>query len=281
MGEKPMIEQAFRRVMWVGRATTFCVGLAVVLAVVFGFATTALAVVPGDPFKLGRANVVDRMTTLAGSVAGPLLRLDNNGGGPALALESNADRPPLTVNAESGKATNLDADQVDGKDSSAFLPADGKAADAARADVAGDAGSLDGKDSADFLPVGGTARDADKIDGLDAYQFMRSATYYHHDTSSFTSNGTQTVTASCPRSPRQFVAISGGATVVTPDAAGADALVDVPVALKSDRPDGRFAWIAVASETSPYDGEWAVKSYVVCVPQSQGFIYNPAGDDGR
>ena len=275
-----MIEQAFRRVMWVGKATTFCVGLAVVLAVIFGVSTTALAAIPGDPFRLGRLNTIDRVTALAGNTAGPLLRLDNNGGGPALALESNAGKPPLTVNADSGKATNLDADRLDGKDSSAFLPADGKASDAARADTAGDAGTLDGKDSADFLPVGGVARDADKVDGLDAYQFMRSATYYHHGTSAFTSDGTQTATASCPRSPRQFVAISGGASVVMPDTVGPDALAEAPVTLKVDRPDGRFSWVAVASETSPYDGDWAVKSYVICVPQSQGYIY-PAGDDGR
>jgi hypothetical protein len=247
----------FGKVMWVGRATTFCVGLAVVLAVAFGVGTTALAAVPGDPFKLGRLNTVDRLTSLAGTVAGPLLRLDNNGGGPALALESEAGKAPLTVNAEAGKAANLDADRLDGQDASAFLPAGGKAADAAHADTAGD---------------------ADKVDGLDAYQFMRSATYYHDATSGFSSDGTQSATVTCPRSPRQFVAISGGASIIVPDTVGGDTPAQVPAALKVDRPDGYFSWTATASETSPYDGEWAVKAHVVCVRQAQGIIVH-AGDE--
>lgn len=116
-----MTKAFFRQVMWVGRAATFCVGLAVVLAVAFGVGTTALAAVPGDPFKLGRLNTVDRITSLTGGAAGPLLRVDNNGGGPALALKSEAGRAPLTVNAGAGKAANLDADRLDGTDSDDFM----------------------------------------------------------------------------------------------------------------------------------------------------------------
>ena len=63
----------FSKVMWIGRATTFCVRLSVVLAVVFGVGATALAAVLGDPLKLGRINTIDRLTTLAGNVSGPLL----------------------------------------------------------------------------------------------------------------------------------------------------------------------------------------------------------------
>lgn len=275
-----MIGYVLRKATWVGRATTFCVGLVVILILVLGVGTTALAAVPGDPFRLGRLNAVDRMTALVGSVSGPLLKVDNNGGGPALALESNSGRPPLTVSAGASKAINLDADRLDGKDASAFLPVDGKAANAATADTAGDAGALDGKDSSDFLPVDGMARDAEKVDGLDAYQFMRSATYYHRNTSTFASDGTQTVTANCPRSPREFTAISGGASVVAPDAAGEAGLAEIPVALKVDRPEGRSSWVAVASETSPYGGEWALKVQVVCVLQTQSYAY-PADEDGR
>ena len=265
-----MIEQTFRKVAWIGRAATFCVGLAVVLAVTLGVAATALAAVPGDPFKLGRLNVVDRLTTLTGSVAGPMLRVENNGGGPALALKSGAGGPPLTVGADAGKATNLDADKLDGKDASAFLPADGKAASAA------DAETLDGKDSTDFLPLDGTARNADQIDGLDSNRFMRSATYYHHNTSPLSSDATQTVTASCPTSPRPFMAIGGGASIVAPDAA--TRLAEVPAALKGDRPEGRSSWVATASETSPYEGEWAVKAYAICVQQTTGWAYPADGE---
>lgn len=274
-----MIGRSFGKVMWLGRAVTFCVGLAVVLAVVLGVATTALAAVPGDPFKLGRLNVVDRLTTLTGNVSGPLLKVDNNGNGSALSLEAETGRPPLTVNAGAGKAVNLDADKLDGKDSSAFLPVGGKAASATTADTAGDSGTLDSKDSSDFLPVDGTAQDAGKVDGLDAYQFMRSATYYHRNTSVFSSDDAQTVTASCPRTPRQFMAISGGVSIVAPDSAGEAALAEVPVAVKEDRPEGRSSWVAVASETSPYDGEWAVKAHVVCVLETQSYYY-PADAHG-
>jgi hypothetical protein len=39
-------------------------GFAVMLAVVLGVGTTALAAVPGDPFKLGKANAVNALTSL-------------------------------------------------------------------------------------------------------------------------------------------------------------------------------------------------------------------------
>ena len=107
-----------------GRATTFAVGLAVILAVVLGVAGTALAAVPGDPFRLGRINSIDRLSTLVGTTANAMLRVDNNGTGPALSLEAGAGNPPLVVNVAAGKATNLDADELDGQDFSTFLPAE-------------------------------------------------------------------------------------------------------------------------------------------------------------
>ncbi len=107
-----------------GRATVFAVGLAVIFAVVLGVATTALAAVPGDPFRLGRINSIDRLSTLVGTTTNAMLRVDNNGPGPALSLEAGAGNPPVVVNAAAGKATNLDADELDGQDSSAFLPAE-------------------------------------------------------------------------------------------------------------------------------------------------------------
>lgn len=81
----------------------------------------ALAAIPGDPFRLGRINSINAVSHLVGSVTGPMLRIDNNGGGPALKLESNANRPPLVVNAAAGKAANLNADRLDGKDSGEFV----------------------------------------------------------------------------------------------------------------------------------------------------------------
>jgi hypothetical protein len=50
-----MIGSMVSKVMWVGRATVFVVGLAVIVALLFGVATTALGA-NGDFFKLGRSN---------------------------------------------------------------------------------------------------------------------------------------------------------------------------------------------------------------------------------
>lgn len=95
----------------------FLVGLSIVLAVVLGLATTALAAVPGDPFKLGRFNTIDAISRLVGNVNGPMLVVDNNSGknkATALSLRVEQGRPPLKVNDSAGKATNLNADKVDG-----------------------------------------------------------------------------------------------------------------------------------------------------------------------
>ncbi len=110
-----MLRSVTSKAMWVGRTTATVIGLAIALAVVLGVATMALAAVPGDPFKLGKINSINRVSTLVGSVAGPLLKVDNNGGGPALRLEANSGKPPVVVNAGAGKATNLNADKLDRK----------------------------------------------------------------------------------------------------------------------------------------------------------------------
>ena len=236
-----MTKAFFRQVMWVGRATTFCVGLAVVLAVAFGVGTTALAAVPGDPFKLGRLNTVDRVTSLAGSVAGPLLRLDNNGGGPALALESEAGRAPLTVNAGAGKAANLDADRLDGQDASAFLPANGKAAD------------------------------AERLDGTDSAGFMRYFTRYVTTRTVEDSSETKTVTAACPEGE---VALSGRAAVGT-DRITHELTPIPPVALQSAGPTGGARWSATARETEAYEPGWHLKVTAYCVKAPPDLV--PAG----
>ena len=99
-----MIRSAAGKVMWVGRATVFLVGLAVILALVFGAATTAMGA-DGKPFLLGKRNVA----TLAS-------KLINRGEGPALSLKVGEGQPPLAVNS-SAKVANLNSDQIDGLDS--------------------------------------------------------------------------------------------------------------------------------------------------------------------
>ncbi len=118
----------------------FAVSLTVVLALTVGLATSALAAVPGDPFKLGKTKTVDRISPLEGSTASSMLRIDNNGTGSALQLLVEPGKAPLTVNAEAGTAKNLSADELDGKDGSAFFS--GKTY-TARRDEAGPGGGQD------------------------------------------------------------------------------------------------------------------------------------------
>ncbi len=112
------------RIWWLGRGTATVMGLAVLLALTVGLASTALAAVPGDPLKLGRLNAVNALTQLVGSTDDALLRVDNNSAGAnatALNLRVERGRAPMTVSAGAGKATNLDADEVDGRGAGAFF----------------------------------------------------------------------------------------------------------------------------------------------------------------
>ncbi len=112
-------------VLRVGKATVFAVGLAVVLAVVLGVSTKALAGTGvGAVFNLGQANSVDALSKLVGSTTNSMLRIDNDGAGSALQLFVEPGRPPMTVNADAGKAANLNADELDGNSSTAFLPSE-------------------------------------------------------------------------------------------------------------------------------------------------------------
>ncbi len=72
---------------------------------------------------LGSTNTAAATTTLQSGVNGPVLKLSNTGSGTntrALAISVPAGRPPINVNATAGMATNLDADKLDGLDSTQF-----------------------------------------------------------------------------------------------------------------------------------------------------------------
>lgn len=125
-----MLRNGVGKVMWVGKAAVFVVGISVILAVVFGVAATAFAA-NGKPFVLGRVNVASAISTLA-----------KQGPGPALNLVVGAGQPPIKVNSQ-GKVANLNADLVDGKDASSFLEASGTASNSNR---------LDGKYADQFMP---------------------------------------------------------------------------------------------------------------------------------
>jgi hypothetical protein len=85
-------------VMWVGRATVFLVGLAVILGALFGLASAAFGA-NGDFWKLGQGNAATNTTSLGGALGadGAMLKLVNKDGGTddtALRLEVQAGRLP-------------------------------------------------------------------------------------------------------------------------------------------------------------------------------------------
>lgn len=118
------MQTAVNKAIRVGRATMLAIGVGVSLALVLGLATVALAAVPGDPFKLGKINKVNAISSLVGSVAaGPMLTIDNDStalGATALDLRVEPTKDPMKVNSEA-KVDNLNADRLDNFTSSDFV----------------------------------------------------------------------------------------------------------------------------------------------------------------
>src|SRR5215217_5617413 len=136
------MKATLRRLWRLTRASSIVVGLAVMVALVGGVVSLALAKPPagGEPPPSGgetAASILKGVTNTATAVT----TLINSGTGAALNLVVQPGEPPLTVNPEAGTATNLSADKLDGLDSADFLGATAKAADSDK---------LDGKDSTDF-----------------------------------------------------------------------------------------------------------------------------------
>ena len=97
--------------------------LAVVAALTLATASVAVAGSGvGGVFNLGQTNTVNAITKLVGSVTGASLVIDNNSTGTAataLNLQVEPGKSPMKVNSTT-KVANLNADRLDGKDSSAF-----------------------------------------------------------------------------------------------------------------------------------------------------------------
>ena len=152
-----MLRSALSKAAWVGRTASMVFGLALVMALVLGATSVALA---GnlDPLKIGSIqNVATKTTALVGKVAtGSAFAVKNPSGGSALGLQVDAGQAPLTVNPEAGKATNLDADKLDGKSDTDFYAAGSKVADSSHADQADsavnaqDAAKLGGAPASDY-----------------------------------------------------------------------------------------------------------------------------------
>ena len=118
-----MVRSALSKVAWVGRTASMVFGVALVLALLVGVASTALAGRGvGATFNLGKLNQVGQMSQLVGFTNDPMLRIDNNGSGAtatALNLRVEPGQPPMTVNSAT-KVANLNADKIEGKDFGAF-----------------------------------------------------------------------------------------------------------------------------------------------------------------
>jgi hypothetical protein len=113
------------KLMWVGRTTVFMLGLAVMLALVLGAATTALGAT-GASFILGKPNSAETPTSLVSTLSEATqsaLSVTNKSGGPALGIVVLSGKAPIKVNATAGTATNLSADKLDGKNSTEFADA--------------------------------------------------------------------------------------------------------------------------------------------------------------
>jgi hypothetical protein len=118
-----MSRSTLSKVVSVGRATVLVVGLATMVTALLGVASMAFAG-NGDPWILGQLNSATAITRLAGGggVDGPMLRVTNNDAGSddtALDLNVQSGEPPMTVDSQT-KVTNLNADRLDGMNSSAF-----------------------------------------------------------------------------------------------------------------------------------------------------------------
>src|ERR687898_811077 len=120
-----MVRSAVSKVVWMARATTVVVGVAIMLGLIFGVATSAFGANGGN-FILGSLNnTATAITKLTGTVGGgPALQVSNPStvtGSTALDLQVATGKAPMKVNRTT-KVTNLNADKLDGKDSSTFAP---------------------------------------------------------------------------------------------------------------------------------------------------------------
>lgn len=117
-----MLRGVATKITWVGRATVFLVGLAVILALVVGVASMAFGANGGN-FILGQNNTATLLTKLTGNVNGAAaMQVQNTNAGTddtALNLIVQSGEAPMKVNSAT-KVTNLNADSLDGIDSSAF-----------------------------------------------------------------------------------------------------------------------------------------------------------------
>lgn len=126
-----MLNRIASKAARLARGTALALSTAVMLAVVLGVAATALASTGvGTTFNLGKVNSVNAVSKLVGNIAGSMLVVDNNGAGTALDLQVGPSTTPpdqktvapMKVDSQA-RVDNLNADEIDGKDSSQLMTA--------------------------------------------------------------------------------------------------------------------------------------------------------------
>ena len=92
-----MLRNMVSRALWVGRATSAVVGLAILLALAVGVASAAFGA-NGQAWVLGQNNVANAITRLGGTegVNGPMVRITNN--------DAGTDDKALSLNVQEGEA---------------------------------------------------------------------------------------------------------------------------------------------------------------------------------
>jgi hypothetical protein len=218
-------------VLRLGRGAATVMGLAMLLALVLGVGTTALAAASGDPLKLGRTNTIDKISKLVGDTSAAMLRIDNNSTGPgatALDLQVEPGKPPMEVNS-STEVQGMNVDEVDGKSASEFL---------GYGETAFDARAVDGK-SADEIGVNGLER----VD----------------DASDSNSSSPKRTTAECPAGK---VVVGTGYDIFN-GKSGSNPNEETNVVVDSLTPLDTSVF-AVAHEEEPFSGDWSVVVFAIC-----------------
>src|SRR5439155_12704097 len=82
----------------------------------------------GQSWILGHSNSADAATRLSAPIAARALQINNTGtgtGAGGIGISVAAGKPPIVVSVGAGKAPNLNADKLDGFDSSVFVQGGG------------------------------------------------------------------------------------------------------------------------------------------------------------
>jgi hypothetical protein len=171
-----LMRATLRKLWRLTGTTSLAVSLAVVVALVGGVVSQAVAAPSGTTTATailkGVSNTATAVTTLVNSGTGAALSLEAKSGNPALSLPAQTGTAPLAVNSET-KVDHLNADKLDGLDSGAFLGANATATNATNAD---NANNLDHRDSTDFLAANGKAVDSSHADQADQADQATNAT---------------------------------------------------------------------------------------------------------